>query len=211
MRKIITWLYPTIIILLAIAASLVTFVFPGTIVRPFVLIAFLFFCPGVAVVRFFRLNYMIIEWLLAFTLSVAIDALVAGILLYAGLWSPIHIFIILLGLCLLSAIIQFILSLRARLHPHPSSLSSTEISKAREEATISLTEVVANVRKATPTPAEISVSNQSSTKVTADAEEATPFPTEVVADARKTTSTPTKVAANAEEATSSPAEIAVDV
>ncbi|MBV9019996.1 MAG: hypothetical protein JOZ71_04715 [Ktedonobacteraceae bacterium] len=103
-----TWLYPTMIILSIVAASLVTFVFSGIVVRPFLLMWFLFVCPGMTVVRFFQLNEVVIEWLLAFALSIALDTFIAGILLYAGWWSPIHILVILIGFCLIGAIMQFV-------------------------------------------------------------------------------------------------------
>lgn len=100
-------LYLTMIILSVIAASLVTFVFTDIVVRPFLIMWFLFVCPGMTVVRFFRLNEAAIEWLLALALSIAIDAFIAGILLYAGWWSPIRIFLILVSLCVIGIILQF--------------------------------------------------------------------------------------------------------
>jgi hypothetical protein len=48
----LTWLWPTILILSAIAAGLVTFVLPGIVVRPIVVMWFLFVCPGMVVIRF---------------------------------------------------------------------------------------------------------------------------------------------------------------
>ena len=107
-----TWLYPTMIILSIVAASLVTFVFSDTVVHPVLIMWFLFVCPGMTVVRFLQLNEVVIEWLLALALSIAIDAFIAGILLYAGWWSPIHIFIVLISFCLIGAMVQFVVTLR---------------------------------------------------------------------------------------------------
>ncbi len=104
----LTWAWPSIIILSAIGVSLVTFVFTGTVVRPALVMWFLIVCPGMAVVRFFRLKQVATEWMLAPALSLAIDACIAGILLYAGWWSPVRILGILIGFCLCSAIIQLI-------------------------------------------------------------------------------------------------------
>src|SRR5437667_15454 len=73
------WLWPMIIMLSASAAGLVTFVFPGLVVRPAVVMWFLFVCPGMTVVRFFGLAENIIEWMLALALSFVIDAFIAGI------------------------------------------------------------------------------------------------------------------------------------
>jgi hypothetical protein len=100
------WLWPTIIILSAVAAGLVNFAFTGTALRPIVVFWFLFVCPGMVLVRFLRLNEPIVEWTLALALSFAIDAIVAGILLYAGRWSPSGILSILIGLSLCGAIVQ---------------------------------------------------------------------------------------------------------
>ena len=60
------------------------------------------------VVRFFGLAENIIEWMLALALSFVIDAFIAGILLYAGWWSPIRILSILIGFCLIGTIIQLV-------------------------------------------------------------------------------------------------------
>lgn len=100
------WLYPTMITLSTFAATLVTFVFSDIAVRPLLLMWFLFVCPGMTVVRFFQLDEAKIEWPLALALSIAIDAFISGILLYAGWWSPVHIFIILISFCLISVMIQ---------------------------------------------------------------------------------------------------------
>jgi hypothetical protein len=100
------WLWPTIIILSSIATVLVTFVFPLTVVRPVVVMWFLFVCPGMVLVRFLRLNERLVEWALALALSFAIDGIVSGILLYAGRWSPPATLSIVISLSLGGAIVQ---------------------------------------------------------------------------------------------------------
>lgn len=102
------WVWPTIILLSAVAVGLVTFAFPDLAVRPIVVMWFLFVCPGMTVVRFFRLAEIVIEWMLAIALSFAIDACVAGMILYAGWWSPARILSILIGFCLIGVSMQFI-------------------------------------------------------------------------------------------------------
>lgn len=104
----IMWVWPTTIVLSTIAAGLVTFVFPGTMLRPALLMWFLFVCPGMTVVRFFRLSETVIEWTLALALSFAIDSFIAGILLYAGWWSPPRILSILIVFCDIGVMIQFV-------------------------------------------------------------------------------------------------------
>lgn len=98
------------IILSIVAASLVTFIFPGLAVRPIFLMWFLFICPGMVVVRFFQLEHPMIEWSLALALSIAIDAFIAGILLYAGWWSPVNILLLLLGFCFIGVIVHIIVT-----------------------------------------------------------------------------------------------------
>ncbi len=95
-----------IIMLSAVAVGLVNFVFTDVVVRPAIVFWFLLFCPGMVLVRFFRLKNPVMEWTLALALSVTIDGLVASIQLYAGLWSPAGTLSILIGLSLCGAIVQ---------------------------------------------------------------------------------------------------------
>lgn len=103
------WVWPAAIVLSTIAAGLVTFVSPGTILRPALLMWFLFVCPGMTVVRFFRLSETVMEWTLAIALSFAIDAFIAGILLYAGWWSPPRILGTLIVFCDIGVLMQLVL------------------------------------------------------------------------------------------------------
>jgi|SRR5579859_2948219 len=120
----LNWLWPLIIILSAAGAGLVTFVFPTTVARPPLVMWFLFVCPGMAVVRFFRLTEIAVEWTLVLAFSIAIDACIAGIFLYAGWWSPPRILSILIAFCLIGAILQLvvgILSFSSVTTPHDES------------------------------------------------------------------------------------------
>ncbi len=101
-----TLLRPAVIILSALATGLVNFVIPGAAGRPIIVMWFLFVCPGMVLVRFFRLSEPVAEWTLAIALSLAIDALLAGIQMYAGLWFPAATLEILIGFCLVGAIAQ---------------------------------------------------------------------------------------------------------
>jgi hypothetical protein len=51
---------------------------------------------------------MITEWMLAIALSLTIDAVVAGIQMYAGHWSPPTTLEIIIALCILGAVAQII-------------------------------------------------------------------------------------------------------
>ncbi len=108
----LNWLWPIVIILSAVAAALVNFVFTDTAIRPLIVFWFLAVCPGMVLVPFLRLKEPVVEWVLAIALSFAIEALAAGIELYAGKWSPTGTLSILIGLSLGGAIVQL-----ATIHP----------------------------------------------------------------------------------------------
>jgi hypothetical protein len=82
--------------------------------RVAVVLWFLLVCPGLMVVRFFRLSEPVLECVLAVTLSLVIDTFVAGILLYAGLWSPGGAFAIILAITIGGALAREVLVWRAR-------------------------------------------------------------------------------------------------
>jgi hypothetical protein len=115
------WIWPTLILLLTAVTGLVIFepdvaALPyAQFARPYLVLAFLCICPGMAVVRFFRLKEAIAEFVLGLSLSFCIGALVAGIILYANIWSPANIFAILLGFSAAGAVAQLLLPLARRL------------------------------------------------------------------------------------------------
>lgn len=100
--------WPVVIILSALAAGLVNFVFPDLVGRPIVLLWFLCVCPGMMLIRFFRLKEPVTEWTLAIALSLAIDAAVAGIQMYSGHWSPPITLVIIMGICITGVLTQII-------------------------------------------------------------------------------------------------------
>lgn len=101
-------LWPVIVILSALAAGLVNFVFPDIVGRPIVLLWFLFVCPGMMLIRFFQLKEPVTEWTLAIALSLVIDAAVASIQMYSGNWSPPITLAIIIGICIVGVFIQII-------------------------------------------------------------------------------------------------------
>jgi hypothetical protein len=105
----ITWGWPLCILLFTLAVTLLTFMFPDIGARPVVIMTFLFVIPGMAVVRFFRIEDIAIEFMLAIALSFSIDAFAAGVILYAGHWSPQNILSFLIGFCFSGAIAQLVL------------------------------------------------------------------------------------------------------
>jgi hypothetical protein len=88
MRLLTRIAWPIVIVCSALAALLVMLVYPGVVVRPLLIMWFLFICPGMAFVRFFRLKEVEVKLPLAVALSFSIDGIVAGVYLYANHWSP---------------------------------------------------------------------------------------------------------------------------
>jgi hypothetical protein len=97
-------LWSLLIVLFAIAAGIFAFAGTDTQIRSAIVLGFLVICPGMMLVRLIRLREPLFEWVLALALSLAVDAIVAGILLYAGRWSPTSAFVILLGLTVVGAL-----------------------------------------------------------------------------------------------------------
>jgi hypothetical protein len=75
-------------------------------VRPIVILWFLLICPGMAFVQLLQIKDALHEMVLAVALSLAIDVIVAMVILYAGLWSPALILSILIILCSLGMLCQ---------------------------------------------------------------------------------------------------------
>src|SRR6266516_2412400 len=98
----------TIIILSTLATGLVNFVLPDVFGRPIVLLWFLSVCPGMVLIRFLQLKEPIVVWTLAIALSLAIDAVTAGTQMYSGHWSPSITLAILMGICIIGALIQIL-------------------------------------------------------------------------------------------------------
>ena len=120
------WAWPLCILLFTLAVTLITFVFPDNGARPAVIMAFLFVIPGMAVVRFFRIEDIAIELMLALALSFSIDAFTAGIVLYAGQWSQKNILSFLIGLCLSSAVAQLAIVRPTQTLVHPLNIRNVE-------------------------------------------------------------------------------------
>lgn len=136
------WLWPAIIFLAALAACIVTYVTPDAQMRAVVVMSFLFICPGMALVRFLRLNDVISEWIIAVSLSFAIDAVVGGLFLYTGHWSLSGILITVLVISFMGATGQLVI-----LHPIVAQhLDSLNIFKIPEDisdgATMAMPRVV---------------------------------------------------------------------
>jgi uncharacterized membrane protein len=67
---------------------------------------FLLICPGMALVRFLRIGEPFAEVSIAIALSMAIDTIVAGTMLYAGAWSTSISLLVLIYISVGGAVIQ---------------------------------------------------------------------------------------------------------
>lgn len=92
------WVWPTVLFASAIATNVLVIADSQSVVRPLLAFWFLLVCPGAAFVRLLRLQPFAAELALSIALSLAIDTIVVGALLYSGTWSP------LLGLVILGCL-----------------------------------------------------------------------------------------------------------
>lgn len=113
MIKPVHWNWPLALLFSSVAAGMSAFALPGTLLCLVITLWFLLVCPGMMLVRYLNLKEPHTEWALAVALSLAIDALVASIALYAGVWFPPGILGILITLCIFGVIGHFVLALRA--------------------------------------------------------------------------------------------------
>jgi uncharacterized membrane protein len=105
MNRIPTW--PTIIVV----STFVTLAFEladvHSIVRALVAFWFLLLCPGFAVVRPLRLRDRTGELMVAIGVSIALETLLAAGALYARVWSPLGILVVLSLITLAGAAVQW--------------------------------------------------------------------------------------------------------
>jgi uncharacterized membrane protein len=80
--------WPVAFVAGAVTAPAVSLALPHSPVRSVVVLAFLLVCPGMAVVRPLRLATGATELLLAVLVSLAIETVLALVMVYAHLWSP---------------------------------------------------------------------------------------------------------------------------
>src|SRR5262245_39924136 len=85
-----------------------------TPLRTALALGFLLICPGVAFIQLLHFEDLLYEIVLAVALSLALDLLIAAILLYSGLWSPELILLILIALSAFGVFCRLIQWLRLR-------------------------------------------------------------------------------------------------
>ncbi len=102
---------PWIVSVLAstVAVGLVSIVGGDSPVRNVVALWFLFTCPGMALVPLLGIDEPVFEWTLIVVISLAVDAIVAVVMVYANVWSPESGLVVIMLLTLLGALIQSVL------------------------------------------------------------------------------------------------------
>ncbi|MDQ3781242.1 MAG: DUF1616 domain-containing protein [Chloroflexota bacterium] len=100
--------WPTVILLSATALGVSVFADLQSPLRAILALGFLFVCPGMAFVPLLRVEDVLTELSLGVALSLSLDALVAGTMLYAGLWSPEWGLALLIVVSLVGALLQIV-------------------------------------------------------------------------------------------------------
>lgn len=100
------WSWPTWLALASfVVAAVVIFDVPSPL-RPLAVLAFLGFGPGLSVIGLFGISDLTQRLVLSIAVSLALDTIVAGLSLYAGLWSPVGVLLILIAITLVGAGLQ---------------------------------------------------------------------------------------------------------
>ncbi len=99
-------LLPAVLIVFAALSTLVVITGTPAALRPVLAFLFLLLVPGLAYARLLPAEDGIILVTLAVALSLAIDTVVAMILLYTGRWSFITAFVIIAVISLVGAVLQ---------------------------------------------------------------------------------------------------------
>lgn len=102
------WIWPSLIVLSAGVAGSLAFTNSVFGLRPLFAMWFLLICPGMAFVRLLPIKETMEQWTLALALSLALDALVGAILVYAHLWSPNVALVILIAVSLVGVSLQIV-------------------------------------------------------------------------------------------------------
>ena len=125
------WLWPSVLTISTAMTGAMFFSDFQSPLRPWLALWFLMVCPGMAVVRIFDVQEVLLEWVLAITLSVSLAGIVSTFQIYTHTWSPANALNILIGLTLGGVIIQAMLNLK--LISWPVSQASIPVGRERRE------------------------------------------------------------------------------
>ncbi len=113
------------VIACTLATGVDTFLDVQSPLRPILALCFLLLCPGMALVGLLRIEDMAVRVTLSLALSVAVDASVATLALYAHAWSSPLIFTVLAGITLGIVALEIAVHLRGARAPGPQPNSLT--------------------------------------------------------------------------------------
>ena len=116
MKRSLTWInWPIIIVSTGLLLTLIVAANLNSPLRPLVAFGFLLVCPGMAFVRLLHLTDHWVELGLAVPLSIALDTLIAEMLVLLKIWSLNGAVIVLVAISIGGAALQGVISYRARL------------------------------------------------------------------------------------------------
>jgi len=105
------WSWPTILTISALACGVLYFGEIQTPLRPLLALWFLLVCPGMAVIHIFDVKNTLLEWVLALALSISLSGIISTLQIYTRAWSPNFTMWVLLGITLVSVVIQGLLNI----------------------------------------------------------------------------------------------------
>jgi hypothetical protein len=100
--------WPIIIIASAIGTGIAMFLNIRTPIRTAISFWFLLICPGMAYVRLLEIKEFFIELVLAIALSIALNTIVAEVLVLTNIWSPFRGLVVLIAICVAGSTLQII-------------------------------------------------------------------------------------------------------
>ena len=106
------WLWPVVLTVSLVATAILFYTDSLSMLRPWLVLWFLLVCPGKAVVRIFKVQESLFEWVLSIALSISLAGIISTIQIYTHTWSPAITLGILIGLTLGGVIVQSMLNLR---------------------------------------------------------------------------------------------------
>lgn len=116
MKRSLTWInWPIIIVSTGLLLTLIVAANLNSPLRSLVAFGFLLVCPGMAFVRLLHLTDRWVELGLAVPLSIALDTLIAEMLVLLKIWSLNGAVIVLVAISIGGAALQGVISYRARL------------------------------------------------------------------------------------------------
>ncbi len=101
-----------LIIFSALVTGWLTFAYIDSPFRFWLTGWFIIVCPGMAWARLLRLRESYFEWTLAIALSLALAAIVSGVMLYAKVWSPQWGVAVLIGISVVGVVWELLMANR---------------------------------------------------------------------------------------------------